>query len=105
MKNPPITPASLPCVTLQGGIEFEVLVTPGSAKACVRGVHGTALKVAVHAPPEKGKANAEVEELLAEYFGLPARQVHVVSGQTSRKKRVQVLGVTAEVVRAKLAAC
>jgi uncharacterized protein (TIGR00251 family) len=92
----------LPCVTLQGGVEFEVLVSPGSARACVRGVHGSALKVAVHAPPEKGKANAEVEELLAEYFSLPPRQVRVVRGLTSRKKRVQAMGITTAELRRKL---
>ncbi|MBI3832529.1 MAG: DUF167 domain-containing protein [Planctomycetes bacterium] len=104
MNAPAPSSAPLPCVALQGGgVEFEVLVSPGSVKACVRGIHGSALKVAVHAPPEKGKANSEVEDLLAAYFSLPSRQVRVVSGLTSRKKRVQCMGLTAALLQAKLA--
>ena len=95
--------STLKCVPLLGGIEFEVLVTPGSAKACVRGVHGTVLKVAVQAPPEKGRANAEVEAVLADYFGLPKRQVLVISGFKSRNKHVQLMGISAAQAQAKLA--
>lgn len=83
-----------PCVPVQGGIEFDALVTPGSAVACVRGLHGSGIKVAVRSPPEKGKANAEVEDVLAEYFGLPKRQVMVVNGHASRSKRIRVEGLT-----------
>lgn len=94
---------TLKCIPLAGGIEFEILVTPGSAKACVRGVHGTVLKVAVQAPPEKGKANAEVEEVLADYFGLARRQVLVISGFKSRNKHVQLMGISVAQAQAKLA--
>ena len=78
-----------------GGVAVEVLASAGSANSKVRGPHGSALKVAVRAAPEKGKANAEVEELLAAFFGVGKSQVSVAAGQTSRKKRVVVLGITA----------
>lgn len=50
-----------------------------------------ALKVKVTAAPEKGKANEEVCALLAEYWGVPKRNVQVVLGKTSQSKRLKVL--------------
>ena len=76
--------------------EFDVRVAPGSSRSEVRGLHAGGLKVAVRAPPEKGRANAEVIEVLAEFFGLPERQVTVISGETSKQKRVRVTGISAQ---------
>ena len=50
-----------------------------------------ALKVKVTAAPEKGKANEEVCAAIAEYWGVPKRNVRVVLGQTSQSKRLKVL--------------
>lgn len=84
------------------GLEFQVRVSPRSSRSGVQGLHGSALKVAVHAAPEKGRANEEVEAVLAEFLGLPARQIGVISGQTSRLKRVRAWGLTAEQMKARL---
>jgi hypothetical protein len=94
--------AQLSCRQLDDGVEFGVLVSPGSSRSCVRGLHGGVLKIAVRAPPEKGKANAEVEEVIAAALGLPRRAVRVTAGQTSRRKRVQVLGISAGELLARL---
>jgi uncharacterized protein len=48
------------------------------------------LKVKVTAVPEKGKANEEVCRLLAVYFGVPRRNVEVISGLTASQKRVRI---------------
>jgi hypothetical protein len=85
-----------------GGVEFAVLVSAGSSRSAVRGVHGTELKLSVRAAPEHGKANAEVVEVLAEFLGLPRKQVGVVAGPTSRHKRVQAYGIGVQVFQAKL---
>ena len=53
-------------------------------------MHGGALKVAVAAPPERGKANRAVVELLAEAIGLSASAITIVSGETSKDKVVEV---------------
>lgn len=78
----------------QGGVTVEVLASAGAADSRVRGLHGGALKVAVRAAPEKGKANKEIEELLAAFFGVSKNQVSVTGGLTSRKKRLLILGLT-----------
>jgi uncharacterized protein len=49
-----------------------------------------ALKLKVTAPPEKGKANAAVCELLAEVFGVAKRNVEIVRGETTSSKLVTV---------------
>ncbi len=51
-----------------------------------------ALKVAVTAPPEKGRANAALVALLAKAWRLPKSSFAVTGGQTSRKKTVTVSG-------------
>ena len=48
------------------------------------------LEVAVSAPPEKGKANERLIELLAEHFGVAKSRVKIVSGHTSHLKVVEV---------------
>ena len=48
------------------------------------------LKVRVRAVPEKGKANAAVEALLAKALGLPRSAVSVEKGETQRIKTVRI---------------
>jgi len=86
-----------------GAVVLHVKALPSSKCDEVRGVDGGALKVAVTAPPEKGKANKALLAVLAEFFGVPRRDVAIISGETSRDKRVEVAGVTAVQVEEKLA--
>jgi uncharacterized protein (TIGR00251 family) len=86
----------------EGGVILKVKVSPGAKRNQVKGVDAGALKVAVTAPPEKGKANEAVVELLADYFGLPRREVSILRGHTSRSKVVMLTGASIEDVKAKL---
>jgi uncharacterized protein (TIGR00251 family) len=86
----------------EGGVILKVKVSPGAKRNQVKGVDAGALKVAVTAPPEKGKANEAVVELLADYFGLPRREVSILHGHTSRSKVVMLTGASIEDVKAKL---
>jgi uncharacterized protein YggU (UPF0235/DUF167 family) len=58
------------------------------------GVAGAALKVAVAAAPEKGKANRAICRVLAEALALRPSQVSLHSGATSRDKKVRVEGLS-----------
>lgn len=66
---------------------LPVRVTPRSSRDSVEGfdLEGT-LHVRVTAPPADGAANAAVTKLLARAFGLPARDIVLVSGATARQK-------------------
>lgn len=69
-------------------------IQPGAKKTEVVGVHGEALKIRLAAPPVDGKANSALIEFLADLFELPKVRVTLVSGQTSRAKRVALSGVS-----------
>lgn len=71
---------------------IRVKVVPRSPKSEVAGTmaDGT-LKVRIAAPPEKGKANDELCNFLAEHYGVPRSAVSVISGQTAPVKLVRVL--------------
>ncbi len=88
---------------VQGGIEISVKVVPGASRERIVGVLGDALKVQVSAPPERGKANAAVAELLAACLGVSAKTVSVVRGAGNPRKVLLVRGCSAEEAQARLA--
>ena len=77
------------------GVRFPVKVVPGSARDRIAGLLGVALKVQVTAPPEKGRANERLCELLAAALGVPVSSVQVQSGLGSPRKVVSVAGLDA----------
>lgn len=85
-------------------VELSVHAQPGAGRSQVAGRHGTALKVRVAAPPERGRANEAVGDLLATTFGLPRRSVVLVAGETSRSKRFRLEGVDPDTFAVRLAA-
>jgi uncharacterized protein len=85
------------------GTIVAVRAQPGARKDAILGEHAGALRVAVSAPPEKGKANAAIGALLADAFGLKPTAVALLSGETTRQKRFLIAGVTADELRHRLA--
>lgn len=83
--------------TVAGGAELRVKAAPGARTDAIDGVVQDAdgqssLKVRVRAAPEKGKANAAIEALLARALGLPKSAVSVEKGGASRIKLVRIAG-------------
>ncbi|MGD8966045.1 MAG: DUF167 domain-containing protein [Anaerolineae bacterium] len=85
-----------------GGCTFRVRVAPKGRRNEIIGEHGDAIKVRVQAPPVEGKANEALREFLAEQLGVSCRDVEIVSGHTSRWKRVKVDGVTPDAIESLL---
>jgi uncharacterized protein (TIGR00251 family) len=79
----------------EGALVFAVRVVPRASKSGVAGEHDGRLRVRVAAPPVEGAANEELVRFLAKAFGVPARDVEIVSGHASKSKRVRVRGVSA----------
>ena len=75
---------------LRGGTRLRLRVTAKAKRTAIIGTHGGALKLSVTAAAEKGKANREVVELLAETFDLPSAAVTITSGKSSKDKVVEV---------------
>src|SRR5689334_3985266 len=76
-----------------GSAVIRLHVQPGAGKTAVVGRHGDAVKVRVAAPPEGGRANDAVVALIAASFDVKLAQVSLISGESSRAKRVQVDGI------------
>jgi uncharacterized protein (TIGR00251 family) len=73
-----------------GSVSFNVCVVPRSSKSEVVGEHYRSLKVKITAPPVDGAANAELVKVLAKHFGVPRANIHIVSGPTSKNKRIKI---------------
>jgi uncharacterized protein len=84
------------------GCVVNVRAQPGARRNMVVGRQGDALKVAVTAPPDKGRANASLLLVLADALGLKRSQVELIAGETSRAKKFLVRDMTAAELRAKL---
>jgi uncharacterized protein len=82
---------------------IAVKVVPGASRSEIVGWQEDTLRVRIAAPPERGKANAALIELLAQTLGVSKRSVSVISGHTQSRKRVEIIGVSAEDVRSQLA--
>jgi uncharacterized protein len=81
-------------------VRVGVHVQPRASRSEIVGMHGTALKVRLQAPPVDGAANEALVSLLAERLGVARRSVQVVAGATSRAKTVEIDGTTVSAVRA-----
>ena len=77
---------------------------PGARKAGVLGEHNGALKVAVAAPPEDGRANQALIEALRRALGVKRSQVELIGGQGCRDKRFLIRGVLKSDLEKRLAA-
>jgi uncharacterized protein (TIGR00251 family) len=81
---------------------ISIYVQPRASKTMVAGMHDGCMKVRLAAPPVDGAANAALIEFVAERLGLAKSRVRIVSGQTSRRKIVEVDGVSGEQLAAAL---
>ena len=86
------------------GCVLPVRAQPGARKTGVLGERNGALKVAVTAPPEDGRANQALAEALREALGLKRSQVELIGGHTSRDKRFLIRGVAKAELERRLAA-
>jgi uncharacterized protein len=76
------------------GCILPVRAQPGARRNGVQGEQAGALKVAVTAPPQDGRANEALIEVLHEALGLRRSQVELLSGTTGRHKRFLIRGLT-----------
>jgi uncharacterized protein (TIGR00251 family) len=73
-----------------GGLILNLHVQPGAKRTGFAGLHGSAARLRLSAPPFDGKANAALCAFLAEICGAPKSDVQLLSGETSRIKRVRI---------------
>lgn len=87
-----------------GAVLLDVHVTPGASRTRIldEDPWRSALRVAVAAPADKGKANDELVRFLAEALRVPRASISIVRGATSRSKTLAVEGLPLDAVRARL---
>lgn len=67
---------------------LTVRVSPNARRSGFDGLWNDALRVALFAPPVDGKANEALIDFLADFFDLRKSAIKILSGATSRMKRV-----------------
>jgi uncharacterized protein (TIGR00251 family) len=92
----------LDIVTTNSGVILSIRTQPGSSKNRIIGEYGGRLKLAVTAAPEKGKANKAVIELLADTLHINESSIQIISGESSRDKRLMIEGLTPEDIKSLL---
>ena len=73
-----------------GTLRLQLTIQPGASKNQVVGLHGSRLKLRIHARPVDGKANAELIAYVANIFATPKQRVALTHGAESRSKTVTI---------------
>jgi uncharacterized protein len=84
----------LPLKETPSGVIFSIQVVPRSSRCEIVGMVNDTLKVRLTAPPVDGKANEECLRFLASRFDMARNRLSIIGGQTSRRKTIQISGMT-----------
>src|SRR5262245_31150253 len=84
------------------GVQIDVRVIPRAGRSEIAGERDGALLVRLSAPPVDGAANDELIQFVARSLDVPRRAVTIVSGEHSRRKRIEVAGLDPAATRARL---
>jgi uncharacterized protein (TIGR00251 family) len=80
----------------------KIKVEPRSSRTEIVGPYREGWKVKLISPPVEGKANRELQDVLAGALKIKKNNVEIISGKTSRHKLVKLRGVALNTVREKL---
>lgn len=86
------------------GVTLSVVVQPRASRTGAAGEHAGLLRIRLAAPPVDGAANDELVGWLAKTLRVRRNDVLLRTGTTSRRKIVEVRGVTAKQVLERFAA-
>ncbi|HZQ38511.1 MAG TPA: DUF167 domain-containing protein [Dehalococcoidia bacterium] len=83
-------------------VRIAIQITPRAAADRIEGWSGEELRVRVTVPPVEGRANAALVRLLARALGIAPSRVRVLAGATSRRKLVEIEGLSLDEVKVRL---
>ena len=84
-------------------LKLKVRVIPNAKKTAFSGEREGELVLRLNAPALEGKANKAAIEFISGYFGVPKSAVALVSGEKSRHKIFQIVGLNSSDLERKLA--
>jgi uncharacterized protein (TIGR00251 family) len=79
---------------VDAGVALTVRVVPNAPRDEVVGLHGDTLKIRISTPAVEGAANRSLIVFLARTLEVRRQQIHIQSGERSRRKRVHVTGLS-----------
>lgn len=96
---------AVPWSSAAGGVVLAVRLTPRGGRNSIEGIETSAdgravLKARVRAAPSEGEANAALIQVLAKAVGVPPRNIALISGATTRLKRLMISGDSPTLVAA-----
>jgi len=95
--------SSMPWLTdTPDGTVLTLRLIPRASKNAIQSEHGDTLKIRLCAPPVDGAANAALIEFLSDTLSLPRARIRLLSGHTSRTKRVLLAGMKAGEIRERM---
>jgi hypothetical protein len=81
------------------GVELWLHCQPGAKKTAWIGLHGDRLKVSLQAQATDGQANASLVAWIAKSLNAPKSNIQIVSGESSRMKKIRILNSDLDIVR------
>lgn len=81
---------SLYCTDSGDGIIISVYIQPRASKNEICGIIENKIKIRLTSPPVDGAANKLCREFLADFFDLPKSDIDILSGESSRHKRIKI---------------
>ena len=88
---------------MSSAVRIDIYVQPRASRTMLAGTHDGCVKIRLAAPPVDGAANAALIEFVAERLRIAKSCVRVVAGHSSRRKVVEIDGVSRTAVLAALA--
>jgi uncharacterized protein (TIGR00251 family) len=85
-----------------GAITFTAKIVPRASKSEIVGEWDSALKIRISAPPVDGAANNELIKVISKFFGVSKSAIEIVSGDTSKIKRIRIDNLSDKAFFAKL---
>ena len=80
-------------------VVLDIKLIPRAGATTIAGMRDGAILIRLAAAPVDGAANLALVAFLADLLGIPKRNVAIVAGDKSRRKRVKISGVTATAVQ------
>ena len=80
-------------------IVLDIKLIPRAGATTLAGMRDGAILIRLAAAPVAGAANRALVAFLADLLNIPKRNVAILSGDKTRRKRVKISGVTAEAVQ------
>lgn len=86
----------------RNGVIMPIKVIPRAHQDEIAGWENLEVKIKIRAVPEKGNANDALLRFIAKHLEVPLSSVTLISGESSRHKRICISGLTLQQVMAKL---